>query len=390
MNKKNHRTFGYIRKLPSGRYQASYVGPDGKRHYAAKSFKAKQDANAFLSAVDVSISTNVWQVPQKKSVGDDEPAHEVTLRSIYREFIDYRAIRGVPLRESTQDLYWRTLTRTLSSFVDNPMTNITQNQISDWYLDRVTTGKVTTASKGYKLMKSMFAYAVRRGYVSANPCDIPGAQSASTGLEVSTPTPEQVLNIAKNMPDGLAFSVLLQAYGALRFEEWTELRRGDVDIYIFEGVEHMRLNIHRAVVRVQSEFLVGSPKSRMSYRQIEVNSGLIPLMKQHLEEIASDAKDALLFPRPGKATHMPHFVFIKRWEKALKMAGMSPRQFRPHSLRHFGATEMLRQGANFAELKVWLGDSSLQALERYLHPTDRGKELANSMRLDLSEFRSNS
>lgn len=44
---------------------------------------------------------------------------------------------------------------------------------------------------------------------------------------------------------------------------------------------------------------------------------------------------------------------------------------------------MLRQGANFAELKVWLGDSSLQALERYLHPTDRGKDLANSMRLQL-------
>lgn len=272
---------------------------------------------------------------------------------------------------------------TLSVFVDEPLTSISSNQVSDWFLSRVKTGKVTTASKGYKLLKAMLAYSVRRGYLVTNPCDIPGAQSASTGVEINTPEPEEVLEIAKNIPDNFGFAVLLQAYGALRFEEWTELRRKDVEIYVHEGVEHLRLKVFRAVVRVNGVFIVGTPKSKMSRRTIEVTSSLIPLMREHLEHRVSKHQDALLFPRPGTETHLPHYVFIKRWEKALIASAIPKGHYHPHGLRHFGATEMLRQGANFAELKVWLGDSSLQALERYLHPTDRGKDLANSMRLQL-------
>ena len=32
------RGWGYIRRLPSGRWQASYVGPDMCRHKAARTF----------------------------------------------------------------------------------------------------------------------------------------------------------------------------------------------------------------------------------------------------------------------------------------------------------------------------------------------------------------
>lgn len=386
LNKKNRRMFGYIRKLPSGRFQASYVGPDGTRNYAPRSFRAKQDANAFLSAVDVALSNNTWVKHEKSAKAENSSPKPLTMRGIYDEFIDYRGIRGTPLKASTQELYARTLAVTLGTFVDEPLDSITSNQVSDWYLSRVKTGKVTTASKGYKLLKAMLSYSVRRGYIATNPCDVPGAQSASTGVDINIPEPEQVLVIAKRMPDNLGFAVLLQAYGALRFEEWTELRRKDVEIYEHGGEEHLRLKIHRAVVRVGGVFIVGSPKSKMSRRTIEVTSSLIPLMREHLDNRVAKSPEALLFPLPGATTHLPHYVFMKRWGKALVASSIPRGYFRPHSLRHFGATEMMRQGANFAELKVWLGDSSLQALERYLHPTDRGKDLANSMRLQLGEL----
>jgi integrase len=38
--KQGHRGFGYVRKLPSKRFQASYLGPDGLRHLAGKTFNA--------------------------------------------------------------------------------------------------------------------------------------------------------------------------------------------------------------------------------------------------------------------------------------------------------------------------------------------------------------
>jgi hypothetical protein len=35
------RQFGYLRKLPSGSWQASYIGPDSRRHTAAPGTAAR-------------------------------------------------------------------------------------------------------------------------------------------------------------------------------------------------------------------------------------------------------------------------------------------------------------------------------------------------------------
>ena len=43
------RGFGKVRRLPSGRFQASYVGPDLARHTAPSTFEAKIDAEHWLA-----------------------------------------------------------------------------------------------------------------------------------------------------------------------------------------------------------------------------------------------------------------------------------------------------------------------------------------------------
>jgi hypothetical protein len=40
-NKDGHRRFGNVRKLPSGRYQARYPGPDGVMRSAPDTFTRK-------------------------------------------------------------------------------------------------------------------------------------------------------------------------------------------------------------------------------------------------------------------------------------------------------------------------------------------------------------
>ena len=39
------RRFGRVRKLPSGKYQASFVGPNGRRQNAPDTFLTKTDAS---------------------------------------------------------------------------------------------------------------------------------------------------------------------------------------------------------------------------------------------------------------------------------------------------------------------------------------------------------
>ena len=43
------RQFGNIRRLPSGRYQARYRGPDGKMRSAEQPFLQKSDASRWLT-----------------------------------------------------------------------------------------------------------------------------------------------------------------------------------------------------------------------------------------------------------------------------------------------------------------------------------------------------
>ena len=52
--------FGNVRRLPSGRYQARYFGPDGLTHKAHTTFSAIGDAETWLATVRADIVRDVW------------------------------------------------------------------------------------------------------------------------------------------------------------------------------------------------------------------------------------------------------------------------------------------------------------------------------------------
>jgi hypothetical protein len=62
-NRPGHRRFGNVRRLPSGRYQASYRGLDGLRKYAPDTFERKTDAERFLALVEVQLGSGDWANP---------------------------------------------------------------------------------------------------------------------------------------------------------------------------------------------------------------------------------------------------------------------------------------------------------------------------------------
>jgi integrase len=222
-------------------------------------------------------------------------------------------------------------------------------------------------------------WAIKEKIILENPCDIQGAQSATTGKSVGYPLPEEVRAISTNMPSELQFAVILGSYAGLRFGELTELRRKDVLFYFENGEEHIKLNVHRAVTYFDKSFHVGPPKSKKGYRTIEVNNSLIPELREHLIRLVGTDRESLLFPAKD-GEWLRHDCFIRPWRKAVKAAGLEGRGLVPHSMRHFGATQLVTAGATLPELSVWLGDTSMEALARYLHATDRNRDLANSMK----------
>jgi hypothetical protein len=57
---RSKRSFGGIRRLPSGRYQANYTGPDAQLHNAPHTFETREDAEAWLTDVRRQISRGEW------------------------------------------------------------------------------------------------------------------------------------------------------------------------------------------------------------------------------------------------------------------------------------------------------------------------------------------
>jgi integrase len=175
------------------------------------------------------------------------------------------------------------------------------------------------------------------------------------------------------MPERYQLMVLLAAWCGLRFGELTELRRHDVDLT--RGV----VKVRRAVVRVDGEFVVGTPKSDAGTRDVAIPPHLIPTVKSHLASNITGGREGLLFPAAGDPTkHLAPATLYKVFYKARAEAGRPDLRF--HDLRHTGAVLAASTGATLAELMARLGHSTAGAALRYQHAAkNRDKVIAEAL-----------
>jgi integrase len=127
------------------------------------------------------------------------------------------------------------------------------------------------------------------------------------------------------LPPRYRLMLLLAAWCAMRYGELTELRRKDIDLT--NGV----VRIRRAVVRVNGEFIVGTPKTDAGTRDVAIPPHLMPEVRQHLHQHTKSGREALLFPaRHGE--HRAPASLYKVWYPARSAAGRP--NLRWHDLRH--------------------------------------------------------
>ncbi|MEU2403816.1 hypothetical protein ABZ609_05755 [Streptomyces rubiginosohelvolus] len=60
------RRFGAVRKLPSGRFQARYQGPDGLTRSAPETFASQTNADRWLVRKEAEIIDGKWKNPADK------------------------------------------------------------------------------------------------------------------------------------------------------------------------------------------------------------------------------------------------------------------------------------------------------------------------------------
>ena len=354
------RDWGKIRKLPSGRYQASYLDDTRTRRTAPATFRTRADAATWLSAQQAALDKGTWR---------DPGAGAETFAGYAARWLDERG-----LKPRTEHDYRRILDRLLlPEFGEMPLKAITPAAVRSWYA-RLDPGTPVMRAHAYGLLRAMLKTAVADDLIAASPCRIRGAGQAKPTRRISPATLAELEVITAAMPDRLQLMVLLAAWCGLRFGELAELRRADVDL------AHGVLRVRRGVVRAGGQWIAGTPKSEAGVRDVAVPPHLMPLVHDHLTEHAGRGRDALLFTAASGGYLTPGGLY-DFYYPAPRAAGRPDLRF--HDLRHTGATLAAATGATIAELMRRLGHSTPGAAMRYQHATDdRDAAIAEA----LSEF----
>jgi integrase len=352
------RGFGRLRQLPSGRWQAAYVGPDGNVHKAPRTYAHDYDAEGWLSQERRKIDLGTW--------GAVERSDGITLRDYSRRWLDQRQ-----LRPRTAKHYESMLDRLiLPDLGDLKLVTLTPAKVREWHAGLGSVHKTRNAHT-YALLHAICATAVQDEVLDANPCRIRAAMQTNRKREVEILTPAEVETLAGKMPAELCASVLLAAWCGLRWGETSELRRKDVT------ADCATLRVRRAVTYRAGQFYEGPPKTAAGIRDVAVPPHIRPALKAHLRKHVGKDADALLFP-DAQGRHLREGEYRKHWEKA--RAAIKKPHLRVHDLRHVGAVLAAQSGATTAELMHRLGHTTPAMALRYQHvAAGRDAEIAERL-----------
>ena len=218
-NKGGHRRFGNLRKLPSGRFQVRYPGPDGRLRTGPETYATKGVAERALVIIEGQIARGDWVDPERGKV-------------TVRDYADRWIAQRPNLRPRSVELYRWLLGRHITPYLGGvPLGKVTTALVREWRAELLGNGvSASMTAKAYRLLRAVLMTAVNEDHIlPANPCRIPGA-GTETPDERPTLTVTQVYDLAGEVPDRFFAMILLTTFASLRYGEVTALQRQDVDL----------------------------------------------------------------------------------------------------------------------------------------------------------------
>ncbi len=342
-NKEGHRRFGSIRRLPSGRLQIRYPGPDGRMRTGQETYERSSDADRALVLIEAQLTTGKWTDPDRGKV----------------KLADYATtwiMQRPNLRPRTVDLYRWLLKKHIAPHLGGvPIGKLSTTMIREWRAALLGNGvSVSMAAKAYRLLRAVLMTAVEEDKIlTRNPCRIRGAGDEDAA-ERPVLTVAEVFALSERVgcrpvgniralpgggyrlrfrrhgemrispevygtrteaqralwamaDDGRADSVrdrrylalvLLATFASLRWGEVTALRRSDLDLTA--GTVRVRAAF---IERSTGEILLGPPKSRAGRRVVGIPQAIIPVLREHLAVFVKAEPGALVFPASWAARY---------------------------------------------------------------------------------------
>ncbi|MCZ9328704.1 tyrosine-type recombinase/integrase [Nocardia farcinica] len=347
------RRFGTVRKLPSGKFQASFIGPNGKRQTAPNTFRTKTDADRYLVKVEADISRGAWL---------DEQLGRQRFEDYARAYLAENPDVGARWQETCL----RNMRLHMTELLDKPLVAITAPVVRSWHAKALAgSGGRTSIQQSYRFLRAVMNQAIRDNAITVNPCTIKGAGS-DRAKERNVASVAEVAALVDAITPRYRAAVLLAAWCGLRRGEIIGLAVTDVDL----ATDQVWVRRTRVELLESGAAFDKDPKTDAGKRPVSIPPHLRSYLVSHLEQWAG--REWLFVGRDGQ--RMRGNAIYQAFVRARSKVGVDVTF---HDLRHTGQSLAALTGANLADLKKRLGHSSNAAAIRYLHAVDgRDKEVA--------------
>lgn len=352
----DRRSWGKIRRLPSGRLQASYIGPDGQRHTSPHgTYLHRSDAEGWLLDEERIVDQGHWTPPALRAIRETLP----TLGAYGATIIERRAQRSRnPIRPTTAAYYrklWR-LTVDGTQLAALSLELVTPAAIRAW---RDSLGPRTQSGHAYALLRSVLAEAVDDELIDRNPARLRGAGRPTPLHEGVALSVDDLARYLAALPEEWAVPLGLTAWCSLRSGELRALRRCDI------ADDGTAVRVQRTVSRVQLPdqtwaWHIGAPKTAAGQRVVHVPPPIVDGLAAWLRRWDADhpgaTGDELLWPGRTPTTPM-HDTSLRSAHKRAATAIGRP-DMTVHDLRRTGATLAAQSGATTREVMRRLGHTT--------------------------------
>lgn len=354
-----------IRKLKSGKWQATVYHPSGKR--ITRTDPLKRVVADWARNTENDLARGVWRDPR---------AGKVTLHAWYERWWKARVVEEETRRGDISILN----THILPHWRDWPLASIGRMDVQAWVreMERNEVGR-SAIRKAYNLLVKMLGDAVIEGLIAETPCkkiDLPEVPQKAPAWF----TRAQVDAIQEQLPRSHAVMVELMVFTGMRWGEAAGLQGHRID--------WMRRKLH--VVDVMTKYgLKEHPKSSKSRRELPVPVHVLEGMSALLVD---RDRDGLVFVTQGKngsgrgkraGLRLRDENWRRMWYDRIDEANKKVKQehekaggrgepelvpkHSPHTCRHTAASWLVQDGVPLYDVQALLGHESFATTQRYAH-----------------------
>jgi len=333
---RTRRTWGALRELPSGRWQASYRDPDtGKLTPAPTTFATKQAADRWLARRRTELDAGI---------ATDDRAGNRPLADFWPGYV--RTWGGLaPSSKASYEAAWRL--RIEPPFGDVRVRRIKPSDVDAWVSQMVKDGlSRSLIVETLGVLKRVLDRAVRDKVIASNPCGgrrmgLPRKQQVDRPV-LSPAEVERIAAACTHERDRVLIRFL--CYSGARISEAFALRWASVDL------EHHIVTICEGATSNTGPVLI-RPTKTYATRHIDIPARLATQLDAYKGEGVG-----LVFP-DAKGNPLRYTNWRKHvWDRATATAGI---EALPHDLRATAASLLIDAGASIADVSKHLGHSSI-------------------------------